>query len=75
MTLGEWLAANGVTQNAFARHIGVTQGLISHIVRKGTNSYRTALKIREATVGAVSLDDLAPTDLDSQSAKTTEAVE
>lgn len=55
MKLGDWLneRKGAVTQDAFARSIGLTQGRISQIIKNGTREVEIALKIERATEGAV----------------------
>lgn len=63
MRLADWLKTRkqrGMTQDAFARRIGVTQGRVSQIAIRGTSDLKIALAIREATDGEVSLTDLFP---------------
>jgi len=59
MRLADWLAKEGMTQQAFADLIGVTQGRVSQICLYGTGSLATAAKIVDACNGEVSFDELA----------------
>ena len=58
MKLSDWLAKEGMTQQAFADELGVTQGRISQICARGTDSLRMATKISEITNGEVPPDDV-----------------
>lgn len=53
MRLGAWLAEKGVTQDAFAEKIGVTQGRVSQIVKGALPSLDLARRIKAATDGDV----------------------
>lgn len=59
MTLGAYLETHGLTQEAFGRRIGVTQGRVSQIIRDGTDSIETARRIFEETDGQVNLFGVA----------------
>jgi transcriptional regulator with XRE-family HTH domain len=57
MRFPEWLKQSGMTQEAFAAKVGVTQGRISQIIQGKPPSWKLAAKIKEATGGEVSADD------------------
>lgn len=61
MNLKAYLEMSGRTQAEFAAAVGVTQGRISHLVVLPDDSPSLALarRIREASNGAVGLDDWA----------------
>lgn len=63
MRLSDWLAEAGITQDAFAKIIGVTQGRVSQLVRgeRGSPSLSLATRIENATEGQVKPVDLLPT--------------
>jgi hypothetical protein len=53
-TLRQWLKENGVTQVAFAEHIGITQGVLSRFMAGVSQpSIDTAVAIQRATRGEV----------------------
>lgn len=58
MKLPDWLAKEEMTQQAFADLLGVTQGRVSQICARGTDSLRMAQKISEVTNGEVPPDDV-----------------
>lgn len=64
MRLADWLAEAGITQEAFAKLIDVTQGRVSQLVRgdSGSPSLSLAMRIEEATEGKVKPIDLLPTE-------------
>ena len=53
MTLRDWLKSNNITQGAFADRIGRTQGRVSQIIAKGTDSLTEGLAIERETSGMV----------------------
>ena len=61
MRLREYLRSADISQTRFAAQIGVQQGTVSRYI-SGTKipSATVALKIRDASQGAVALDDWAP---------------
>lgn len=58
MRLSDWLAKENMTQQAFAELIGVTQGRVSQVCSRGTDSLRLATKISDITNGEVPPDDV-----------------
>ena len=60
MKLAEWLDTRKMTQGAFGKKVGLTQGRISQIVAKGTRDIATAMSIQRATDYEVTLADLLP---------------
>ncbi|HHN72863.1 MAG TPA: 3,4-dihydroxy-2-butanone-4-phosphate synthase, partial [Thermopetrobacter sp.] len=57
MKLAEWLKETGTTQAALARRLGISQGRVSQLVAGDAPSLELALKITEATGGAVTPAD------------------
>lgn len=53
-----WLKKNRRTQSWLAAKLGVTQGRISILIARGTNSLRVGLALRDATEGDVTLDQI-----------------
>lgn len=60
MKLADWLKTNKIRQDALGIEVGLTQGRISQIARKGTRDIPTARKIEIATKGEVRVEDLLP---------------
>lgn len=60
MKLGTWLDQQNVSQREFGRRLGITQGAVSQIVRRGTNSIQRGLQIEQETGGAVPVRDVLP---------------
>ena len=58
MTLAKWLEQRKMTQTAFAKKVGLTQGRISQIIKNGTNDLATAMRIQQAAEYEVTLRDL-----------------
>ena len=58
MQLADWLEAQEKTQEWLADELGVTQGRISQVARKGTDSLSLAEKIERKTGGAVTMREL-----------------
>lgn len=58
MKLSDWLAKRGMTQKALGELLGVTQGRVSQVCARGTDSLRLATKISEITDGEVPPDDV-----------------
>ena len=57
----EWLAREGLTQEDFAKRIGHDQSYVSRLCRRVTWPRPDVIvKIRAATGGAVTADDLMP---------------
>lgn len=54
MKLDEFLRREEITQEAFGKKLGLTQGRVSQIIRNGTNSLRVATKIEKLSGGRVS---------------------
>jgi transcriptional regulator with XRE-family HTH domain len=59
MQLSDWLAEKDQTQEAFAKVVGVTQGRIAQLLNGDLPSMALAMRIQDATGGAVALNDLA----------------
>lgn len=58
MRLEKWFASQeGITQLAFARSVGVTQGRVAQLLQGEMPSLSLAMRIREVTEGAVTPDD------------------
>ncbi len=58
MKFTAWFAAQqGLTQEAFAKRVGVTQGRIAQILAGDVPSMPLAAKIQQETDGAVTLND------------------
>lgn len=63
MKLPEWLAANDVTMVAFAKTVGVTPSAVSRWCSGELFPATDKLvRIRRATMGAVSADDFMPAE-------------
>lgn len=63
MTLKEYLETTRITQTDLARTVGVFRGTIHNIVTgRKAPSIELALKIQDATDGAVTVRDLLPTN-------------
>jgi transcriptional regulator with XRE-family HTH domain len=61
MRLGAYLELTGISQVAFAATVGVQQGTVSRYVSgKIPPSAAVMVRIRDASRGAVALDDWAP---------------
>lgn len=62
MHLADWRRQNGITQQALAEAIGVTQGRVSQLEQPNAAppSLDLAAKIAAATGGAVSVADFTP---------------
>lgn len=59
MKLAEYLKINNLTQEAFAEIVGVTRPIITDIVnRKRNASVQMVKRIKEATEGQVTFEDL-----------------
>ena len=59
MKLAEYLKFHGLTHEAFAKMIGVTRPLVTHIINGRKNpSIKILLKIAEVTKGDVTAIDL-----------------
>lgn len=60
-TLHTYMKSHGLTQQAFARLVGTTQGSVSNwLVGRARISAETARQIERATDGAVRASDLRP---------------
>ena len=59
MRLDEYLVRNGYTQAEFARRAGINRVTLSLILKRGGARASTALLIRDATGGIVTLEDIA----------------
>lgn len=59
MQLSDWLQSRELTQEAFARIVGVTQGRIAQILQGDMPSMGLAARIHDATGGAVAPNDFA----------------
>lgn len=70
MTLEEWLKRHRprLTQDEFGRRIGVSQGRVSQIVRRGTRDIPIALAIERETKGMVRIADVLPDALRAEAA-------
>ncbi|MCB9639095.1 MAG: helix-turn-helix domain-containing protein [Myxococcales bacterium] len=61
MTLEQYLKTTGIQKQAFAETVGVSKGMITHILRgRKYPSVLLALKIQKATEGKVTVHDLLP---------------
>lgn len=70
MRLSDWLDQNDITQKAFAKRLGLTQGRISQVCTGGTDSLRLANRISDETSGQVAISDLViPTARPSEPAQ------
>lgn len=58
MTLKEWLAANGMTQDQFAEEWGIGQSTVSRVCVGGHCKPAVAIVIHTATKGAVTPNDI-----------------
>jgi len=58
MTLTEYLAREKISQEAFGKRLGLSQGRISQLSRQGTESLPVAMAICEATDGCVSVEEM-----------------
>jgi len=61
MQLSAWLQESGLTQDAFGRAVGVTQGRIAQLLQGGLPSMALAIRIEEATGGEVTRADWGAT--------------
>ena len=61
MKLNDYLEQEGITMTRFARKIGVHRHTLISILEGYDTKLSVALKIEEATKGAVKCKDLAPT--------------
>lgn len=60
MRFSDWFSAQqGLTQDAFAKRVGVTQGRIAQILNGDMPSMTLAIVISRATDGAVTPNDFA----------------
>jgi transcriptional regulator with XRE-family HTH domain len=59
MQFAEWFRSSGLTQQAFADRVGVTQGRIAQLLDGDAPSLALAIKIMDATGGAVTPNDWA----------------
>lgn len=60
MRFSDWFAAQpGLTQEAFARRVGVTQGRIAQVLDGDLPSFKLALAIEAETAGSVTPNDFA----------------
>lgn len=59
MQLSDWIIRQGLTQETFAKIVGVTQGRVAQILQGDMPSMALAVRIREATGGAVTPNDFA----------------
>ena len=58
MRLKEWLRENGKTQRDFAGEVGISQAMLSRMMRgERSASLRIAKQIKELTSGAVGMED------------------
>ena len=64
MRLTEYLQESGESQAGFARRAGLPQTTVNVICQGRGIHVNTAIKIIRATGGAVSLEDLSPTEDD-----------
>lgn len=60
MKLRDYLARQGETQRSFSERTGIPQQTLADICRGGGTRTETAIKIRNATGGLVTVDDLIP---------------
>lgn len=61
MELAKYMTENGLTDSAFAEKIGVDRSVVSKLrIRTLGASIETAVKIIDATGGAVTAHDLVP---------------
>lgn len=61
MRFSVWFAAQeGLTQEAFAKEVGVTQGRIAQLLRGDVPSMTLAARIQKVTDGAVTPNDWLP---------------
>jgi plasmid maintenance system antidote protein VapI len=59
MTIKEWMVKEGWTHRKMARALGVTHGMVGHMVYGRINpSLRLAIRIVETTNGEVGFSDL-----------------
>lgn len=56
--LREWLKSNNITQGAFAKRIGRTQGRVSQIIKSGTDSLTEGFAIERETSGEVKAESV-----------------
>jgi predicted XRE-type DNA-binding protein len=52
MSLSDWLQKTGTSQQALAEEIGLTQGRVGQIIRRGLPSLKKALDLRERILSA-----------------------
>lgn len=57
MRFADWLSSTGMSQEAAAKELCITQGRVSQLVKGGWPGRDLALKIKEMTKGQVSADD------------------
>lgn len=63
MRLTEWFSAQpGLTQDALAKSLGVTQGRIAQLLGGDLPSMQLAIRIKEHTAGAVTPNDFLRLD-------------
>lgn len=62
MRFSDWLAASGMSQEAAARELDITQGRVSQLVKGGWPGRDVAAKIKELTGGQVTADDFLETE-------------
>ena len=61
MTLAEYFAGKGITDEAFSEKVKISRSMITKLrLRTATPSAGTAMRIFEATEGRVALPDLMP---------------
>jgi DNA-binding XRE family transcriptional regulator len=58
VTLKEWLAKNGITQDQFAEEWGIGQSTVSRVCMGGNCKPSVAIVIHTATSGAVTPNDI-----------------
>lgn len=60
MRFAEWLATSGMSQEAAAKALNITQGRVSQLVKGGWPGRDVASRIRAMTDGQVTADDFLP---------------
>lgn len=58
MNLKTWMMSTNTTQAELAKNLNCTQGRVSQVAKKGTDSLSFALAVFDVTGGEVGLNDL-----------------